>query len=63
MKKKGYDVGRVKISPRVLEEVVKSAKIKAIQSGVTLEAAVEVLLQMWVRGEIDITFGSEVKNE
>lgn len=59
MSEKDFMQGRVKLNPRVREEVVKAAKIKAIQTGITLEGAIELLLSMWAEGKVELNFGSE----
>lgn len=47
---------RVKLSPRVREEIARLAKAKAILGGFTLESAVDELLSKWVKGEVKLDF-------
>jgi len=49
-----HNLTKVRIQPRLDPEVVKLAKIKALQTDQTLEQAVEALLRAWVSGRLKI---------
>ncbi len=47
------DQERVRLNPRVSRDVVKLAKSKAVVQEITLEGAIEILLEKWTNAEIN----------